>query len=722
MSEAIVADIRRIAQEEGVDPDLAVRVAKQESGFRQDATSRAGARGIMQLMPDTAKELGVDLNDPMQNIRGGVRYLGQQQRAFGSPDLALAAYNAGPGRVREYLRTGRALPQETNNYVSALRGAGISPDIASVDYTDASGNIIVSGGERRRQLQPGEELLSAEVRPTVLSERLLSGLPDPMKEGLVEREKIRDQISGGEREIARLMGEKQQALATGEREAREKGVLDQEAAIARYQQQRQMPKTFEPTQETAGDLSALFGLLGVFGTLLGGGGKQNALAAMNAMTGMMQGWRQGRQDLYNREKQVFETNMKQLEVRNTELRRDMQSALDLAKTNMDAALAKVREIGTRYDMPILLAQANNNNLKGAMDIVGEANRLQEKLLDRQLRLDDEQRRRVANVQDQIDRERRANAAAAGIGIETIIRGQSPEDQRVTRELIGAARVDAQTSRRIPAAYAMLDTTEKVARSVRENPDAVGVIAAAMANRGIEPAASFFDSVAQQFRQFNGTNDPDGTRAAAALAQAQARGAQLEAQFGARFEEMVRNPDNFRRTLTLADYNALKALNEEQRLDLISRTRVMAKDLFSLALEDAVGTGRPTVFLERSLSNLYGQANRPETLLGILKSRASQAQISLRNASPQFDPEKQTNFDTRFSLLRLTPTEFMRQGQRPRGSSAAPPAATETAPTQTTVQPSQNAIEFLRANPTPQRRTQFDDIYGAGAAARILGGE
>ena len=181
MSDAIVADIRRIAEEEGVDPDLAVRVAKQESGFRQDATSRAGARGIMQLMPDTAKELGIDLNDPMQNIRGGVRYLGQQQRAFGSPDLALAAYNAGPGRVREHLRTGRALPQETQNYVSALRGAGISPDIVGPgEYVDPSGNIVVAGGGGpRRQLQPGEELLSAEEPvPTRYTEEDLAGFRD----------------------------------------------------------------------------------------------------------------------------------------------------------------------------------------------------------------------------------------------------------------------------------------------------------------------------------------------------------------------------------------------------------------------------------------------------------------------------------------------------------------------------------------------------------------
>lgn len=232
MSEAIVADIRRIAQEEGVDPDLAVRVAKQESGFRQDATSRAGARGIMQLMPDTAKELGVDLNDPMQNIRGGVRYLGQQQRAFGSPDLALAAYNAGPGRVREYLRTGRALPQETQNYVSALRGAGISPDIASVDYTDASGNIIVSGGERRRQLQPGEELLSAEApAPTRFTTEELAGFSPELQAILRRSENIREAAAGETTRAAELRGQLDEQVAAANARVARQAAEAQEAAI-----------------------------------------------------------------------------------------------------------------------------------------------------------------------------------------------------------------------------------------------------------------------------------------------------------------------------------------------------------------------------------------------------------------------------------------------------------------------------------------------------------
>jgi hypothetical protein len=113
---------RSIAQEEGVDPDLFERLVQQESGFRPAVVSSAGAIGLAQLMPGTARELGVDPLDPEQNLRGGARYLRQQMDTFGDTRLALAAYNAGPGRVREY---GGVPPfAETQNYVQILMGEG----------------------------------------------------------------------------------------------------------------------------------------------------------------------------------------------------------------------------------------------------------------------------------------------------------------------------------------------------------------------------------------------------------------------------------------------------------------------------------------------------------------------------------------------------------------------------------------------------------------------
>jgi soluble lytic murein transglycosylase len=88
----------------GVDPVLVRAVIKAESNFNPDAVSRAGARGLMQLMPETALLMGVkDINDPAENVEGGVRYLRKLLKSFHwDVTLALAAYNAGEAAVRKH--------------------------------------------------------------------------------------------------------------------------------------------------------------------------------------------------------------------------------------------------------------------------------------------------------------------------------------------------------------------------------------------------------------------------------------------------------------------------------------------------------------------------------------------------------------------------------------------------------------------------------------------
>ncbi|MCF6509346.1 lytic transglycosylase [Blastococcus sp. MG754426] len=108
----------RAAGRHGVEAALLAAVAQQESGFDTSAVSPAGARGLMQFMPATAKGLGVDALDPSSAIDGAARYLSSLTRQFGSTELALAAYNAGPGTVSRF---GGIPPYpETQNYVRSV--------------------------------------------------------------------------------------------------------------------------------------------------------------------------------------------------------------------------------------------------------------------------------------------------------------------------------------------------------------------------------------------------------------------------------------------------------------------------------------------------------------------------------------------------------------------------------------------------------------------------
>jgi len=162
-----------IAMEEGVDPDLYLRVMWTENRGRQGPVSEAGAIGLMQLMPGTARELGVDPNNPVENARGGARYLRQQLDAFQSVPLALAAYNAGPGNVNKY---GGVPPfEETRNYVAQIHGVDTGEILPAMNefYTR------VPGEDPSRRPQPRPEGLGTPgyVPPApVQSEYLTTGV------------------------------------------------------------------------------------------------------------------------------------------------------------------------------------------------------------------------------------------------------------------------------------------------------------------------------------------------------------------------------------------------------------------------------------------------------------------------------------------------------------------------------------------------------------------
>lgn len=112
---------RSAARRHGVPEDLFLRLVQHESGWNPQAVSHKGAIGLAQLMPETARRLGVDPRDPRENLEGGARYLRRQFDRFRSWRLALAAYNAGPEAVE---RHGGVPPyDETRTYVRRIWGS-----------------------------------------------------------------------------------------------------------------------------------------------------------------------------------------------------------------------------------------------------------------------------------------------------------------------------------------------------------------------------------------------------------------------------------------------------------------------------------------------------------------------------------------------------------------------------------------------------------------------
>jgi len=127
------------SMELGLDPALALSIAKAESGFCHDKRSRYGAIGVFQLMPATAKRMGFNPYQLQDNIKGGITYYKKMYNMFGSTELALAAYNAGPGNVKKY----NGIPpfMETRKFVSSImsnyNNLKLHPDPAIAQYKNA---------------------------------------------------------------------------------------------------------------------------------------------------------------------------------------------------------------------------------------------------------------------------------------------------------------------------------------------------------------------------------------------------------------------------------------------------------------------------------------------------------------------------------------------------------------------------------------------------------
>lgn len=126
------------SMEMGIDPALALSIAKKESGFKHELKSPHGAVGVFQLLPSTANRIGFNPYYLSENIKAGLTYYQMMYKMFGSTELALAAYNAGPGNVKKY---GGQIPpySETKRFVNIImqdyKNLKSNPDPAIAKYT-----------------------------------------------------------------------------------------------------------------------------------------------------------------------------------------------------------------------------------------------------------------------------------------------------------------------------------------------------------------------------------------------------------------------------------------------------------------------------------------------------------------------------------------------------------------------------------------------------------
>jgi len=170
--ENVIKTVGAVAKQMGVPPEIALSVAKTESNFNPMAISKAGAQGVMQLMPGTAAGMGVKgSDDVLGNIAGGIGYLKKLYEQFHDWRLALMAYNWGPGNVQNWMkRGGGAMPAETAAYVpkvlsSAVNVGGITINVPTGSNPQAIADMVVKQIEQRLDKRVQRQLAQQGVYP-----------------------------------------------------------------------------------------------------------------------------------------------------------------------------------------------------------------------------------------------------------------------------------------------------------------------------------------------------------------------------------------------------------------------------------------------------------------------------------------------------------------------------------------------------------------------------
>ena len=494
------------------------------------------------------------------------------------------------------------------------------------------------------------------------------GVSEPF---LQEKARLLPKITEAKGAVETAKQEQQVTGLTGEAKAAEQFATEEKGAKEAYQQKLEAEPlpAFIPTKDNVKDIAGLFSLVSVIGMLIGGGGKQNSMLAMNAMNGMLEGHQKGRADLYKKEYIEFDKNFKSMLQKHAEFRKEMEDAVKLAATNKEAGIANARLAAAKAGSNIVKTMLDQGRLVDAYKLVDESQKGAESALNLESRLRSDaekaaqaERRHRETLESQ-ERMRQATLAAAqGRRDEKALQAIGPALRNIAEnyaegsadKLIGASTQDKKI---VQGAYRAVEESEQVADFVARNPKAVGAIAAIKNFIKMDAIKSI--------------KNEDESVAATEKSQA------VDAAIDRAVQSGSVNKD---------DAEAAK---------------ILQKKLFGLALSDVQGSGqRGSVYLDRQFQNLYDQASRQDTLINIIKERAEENNRNLRVY--KLNVERHNNPD-QFPLMEArSTTDYIK----------------ERAPVK---QPSEKHIKMLREKPSAENKAYFDETYGAGSADRVLGG-
>jgi hypothetical protein len=245
----------------------------------------------------------------------------------------------------------------------------------------------------------------------------------PLDRAYQEREQTTRALGNATAQLAEFEGMQQAQkaktaaeTAQGEFQLAQQRAKDIEAPELRAERTRlreSIPKAFVPTQDNATDMATLFSLIGVIGFAVGAGGKGNAMAAMSAMNGMATGYQQGRMDLYAREKDKFETNVKALKTRIDSINDELDDVMQTAAVNYDKGMAQLKMVATKNDADFIARYADKYGLPKAVEYLRSLDKSARDTVDRlekeRTRADEKERQMMFQIQMQEDRQREARA-------------------------------------------------------------------------------------------------------------------------------------------------------------------------------------------------------------------------------------------------------------------------------------------------------------------------